>query len=657
MFESWNAYRPSFWARLCVLGYDTAAAGVALTLAVWYGAGQNSDWLAAVWRTNFALPTILLCTIASIVVAWTKQHRAVWRYTSITELSDLLRNASLTLLIFLPFLFFLSRGTELTRLSLVLTWVFMIGIMVTPRLIARIMFRRSVTNLSREAAASPKILSLVWGVGPRAQAFVTAIAKEPKSVYRVLGFMASGHEERGTWRAIATAHALPVYGGGPAELAIVLRQLRAENIIVRRLILTEPVSQEQLNSILEVAADFGLILGRFPDTHDGPSDAQNFTVLPVDVEDLILPKKQSLIGPAQMELLRGKRVLVTGAGGSIGAEIVRQAAACDPARLALMEKSEFALYTIDHELNETPRPPVHETILCDVRDRVAVERWFAAFRPEIVFHAAGLKHVPMIEAHPLEGILTNVDGTRNVADAAQKFGATVMVLVSSDKAVNPKSVMGATKRLAEAYCQALDLRTVAPGERQTRFVTVRFGNVLWSNGSVVSLFRRQIAAGGPLTVTHPDVTRYFMTIREAAQLILKAGTLAVRGRLAKGGIVVMDMGAQVRIANLARQMIRLAGRRPDIDVKIQYMGLRPGEKLEEELLHPDEERAQLPEAGLTLALPRAADLQLLRRNIDVLTGFARKGEVDGAIAALRHFVPEFEPGAQNPRLRSMTGDS
>jgi O-antigen biosynthesis protein WbqV len=611
----------------------------------------------SVWYPTFAIPTALLCVIASMAFAWFNQHRAVWRYTSLDELSALLKSASLTLLLFLPFLFFLSRGAELTRSSLVLTWMFLIGFLVTPRLIARLLFRRSVKNLSRDANTGAKILSLVYGVGPRAQGFVAAMAKDPQAVYRVLGFMAPDHSQRGSWRAVAEAHALPVYGGGPEELAIVVRQLRAENIVVRRVILTEPVSQDHLNAILEVAAEAGLILGRLPDDPGAVREGADTAVLPVEVEDLIVPRKRDLIGSDQRNFLKGKRVLITGAGGSIGAEIVRQVAACEPARLALLEKSEFALYTIDHELTDALRLPVHETILCDVRDRAAVERWFAIVRPEIVFHAAGLKHVPMIEAHPLEGILTNVEGTRAVADAAQRYGAQIMVLVSSDKAVNPTSVMGATKRLAEAYCQALDLRAAPAGERQTRFATVRFGNVLWSNGSVVSLFRRQLAAGGPLTVTHPDVSRYFMTIREAAQLILKASWIVASGSLVRGGIVVMEMGEQIRIAALARQMIRLGGRRPDVDVKIQYMGLRPGEKLNEELLHPEEERTPLGETGLHLACPRAADLHLLRRDIDALIAFARKGDTQGAIAALRHCVPEYEPAAPEQRGRTRTGDS
>ena len=263
-------------------------------------------------------------------------------------------------------------------------------------------------------------------------------------------------------------------------------------------------------------------------------------------------------------LIHGRRVLLTGAGGTIGAELARQIAAFSPGRLVLLDNSEFALYGIELELHERFPSLVCRSVARRYPRPAAMERVIAAEKPEIVFHAAALKHLPIVEPNPVEGVLTNVIGTRNVAEAARPFGAALVVMISTDKAVNPTSVMGATKRVAECFCQALDLyeaRRRAPVAAGTRYVTVRFGNVLGSTGSVVPLFQRQLAAGGPLTVTDPEVTRFFMTVREAVELVLQASALSPAAQAAetRGKIFVLDMGEPVKIVDLAHQMIRLAG--------------------------------------------------------------------------------------------------
>jgi O-antigen biosynthesis protein WbqV len=297
-------------------------------------------------------------------------------------------------------------------------------------------------------------------------------------------------------------------------------------------------------------------------------------------------------------------------------------------------------------------------VIADIRDEARIRAIADEVRPELVFHAAALKHVPMVEANPLEGILTNVAGTRHVADAARAAGARAMVLISTDKAVNPSSVMGASKRLAEMYCQALDIlaRRAGPASGSgasggMRCITVRFGNVLGSTGSVVPLFQRQLARGGPLTVTHPDMQRYFMTVREAVGLVLEASVVGVSGRAPPdGGIFVLDMGEPVKIVDLARQMIRLAGLRPDIDVEIRFTGLRPGEKLFEELFHGREPPTRTATAGLLMATPRTADPAIVARAIDELAATCRRGQLRAALSLLGRIVPEFlhnETGQQH----------
>ncbi|MGE0723813.1 MAG: UDP-N-acetylglucosamine 4,6-dehydratase family protein, partial [Alphaproteobacteria bacterium] len=341
------------------------------------------------------------------------------------------------------------------------------------------------------------------------------------------------------------------------------------------------------------------------------------------------------------------RVLVTGAGGTIGSELVRQIAAFGPARLALADASEFNLYSIDLEMAERHPDLPRAAILADVRDRVRVEAMVAAEAPQLVFHAAALKHVPMVELNPVEGVLTNAIGTRHVADACRAAGVEAMVLISTDKAVNPANVMGATKRLAESYCQALDL-VEHRRNGGTRFVTVRFGNVLGSTGSVVPLFQRQLAQGGPLTVTHPEMTRYFMTVREAVELVLQATTIGLDRESAAGEIHVLDMGAPVRIVDLARQMIRLAGLRPDLDVAIAFTGLRPGEKLTEELFHDAEALVPTTHPAIRRAAPRTVDAAFLARGIDEIAETARAGRGEATRALLHRLVTDYRPPAAAP---------
>jgi O-antigen biosynthesis protein WbqV len=319
-----------------------------------------------------------------------------------------------------------------------------------------------------------------------------------------------------------------------------------------------------------------------------------------------------------------------------------------PAEIMLLDSSEYALWQIDLEFSEAFPALRRTACLADVRDEGRIRAVFGAFRPALVFHAAALKHVPMVEANPLEGLLTNAHGTRVVADAARAAGAAVTVLISTDKAVNPTSLMGASKRLAEMYCQALDIAGRASGGM--RCVTVRFGNVLGSTGSVVPLFRRQLEHGGPLTVTHPDMQRYFMTVKEAVSLVLQACVAGMAAPddgwsgLNAGGIFVLDMGKPVRILDLARQMIVLAGLRPDRDIEIRFSGLRPGEKLFEELFHGHEPPVPTGHEGLLMAVPRTSEVESVGAAIAQIVRLSHAGDVDGARAAVRLLVPEFTAG-------------
>ena len=372
-------------------------------------------------------------------------------------------------------------------------------------------------------------------------------------------------------------------------------------------------------------------------------------VRPIAIEDVLGRPQQPLGRAAMTALVKGKLVLVTGAGWSIGSELVRQVAAIGPDELVLVDHSEFALYTIDREMAEHFPAIARRAIIADVRERTRIDQVFAHVKPELVFHAAALKHVPLVEDNPCEGILTNALGTRHVADACESAGVALMVMISTDKAVNPTNIMGATKRIAETYVQALDLRRSSDNTRQhaTRFVTVRFGNVLGSTGSVVPLFQRQLAEGGPLTVTHPDMTRYFMTIREAVELVLQASALGSNTLANDGKIFVLDMGEPMKIVDLARQMIRLAGLKPDTgnggDIEIQFTGTRPGEKLFEEVFHGAEAPIPTDAPGILLASPRTQDVAAVAKVLDRLEAAARAEDIATLKAAINVLVPEYAP--------------
>ena len=350
----------------------------------------------------------------------------------------------------------------------------------------------------------------------------------------------------------------------------------------------------------------------------------------IRIEDLLGRTPVKLDKAQIRNYLHGKRVLITGAGGSIGSELCRQVMWFSPEEMILVDNGEYNLYEIEREVREHIGTGAFSAFLGDVRDKVRMNYVFEKTRPQVVFHAAAYKHVPIVEKNPVEGTKSNVLGTKNVADLSVQYEVEKFVLVSTDKAVNPANVMGASKRVAEIYCQNLDARV------KTKFITTRFGNVLGSAGSVLPLFREQITRGGPVTVTHPDMTRYFMTIPEACQLILQAGALGDGGE-----IFVLDMGKPVNIAYLARQMIRLSGYEEGKDIEITFTGIRPGEKLNEELLHPSENLMETEHPKIMLASSRSMDWAEINRFIERLESACSIHDIERLRGILGEFVPEY----------------
>ncbi len=597
------------------MALDGALAAAAAPVARWI-ADPRGGLLHPLWFLAGGGITLLL---GGVPFRLSQQY---WRFSGLSDLVGVVGGSIASAALFA--LLLAATGFALPTITFpivhALTLMVLLG---TPRVAYRLYRGRPRSERGRGERL------LLVGAGDEADAFIRAAAADP--ALRVIGLVALAERQAGR-----RMHNLPILGS-IGEVEPILARLAAKGRGPDSLVVTEPDFLGQpLAALIATADQAGIAVRRAP-RPTALTAASRIELRPVAIEDLLNRPQVSLDHAGMRAFIEGRRVLVTGAGGSIGSELCRQLATLAPALLVLLDNSEYALWQIDLECSErtpgVPRTPV----IADVRDAARISAVMQAHRPHIVFHAAALKHVPMVESNPIEGLLTNAIGTRIVADAARAAGAEAMVLISTDKAVNPTSLMGASKRVAEIYCQALDTagRAENGDAGGLRCVTVRFGNVLGSTGSVVPLFRRQLERGGPLTVTHPDMQRYFMTVREAVSLVLQA---CVAGTLPAGGIFVLDMGAPVKILDLARQMIRLSGLG---HVAIEFSGLRPGEKLFEELFHGQEPPVPTGHAGLLMATPRTVDLAAAGRAIERIGRACRAGDVTAALALVADLVPEF----------------
>jgi FlaA1/EpsC-like NDP-sugar epimerase len=619
---------------------DGGLAAASVPLARWIAA-PAADPLTPLWAIPAGAATVLL---AGAPLRLSLQY---WRFLGLSDLLGVAGAAVLGAALFAALL--ALTGTALPSPAFpVVHALTLLALLGTPRVLYRQhQLRRHRTGPdARDATAT----LLLVGAPEDLDLLLRALAQDRRQSFPVAGLVAISSGQRG--RRIQGQTIL----GGIDDMAALLDRLAVEDRLPATIVIASPdLGGAALSRLIDQADRFGLSLRRAPRptalgpaglSHTGPG--RRLELRPVVIDDLLNRAQVPLDREGMARLIQGRRAIVTGAGGTIGSELARQVAAFGPETLILLDNGEYALWQIDTELAET-YPQVHrQALIADIRDEARVRAVFEAWRPELVFHAAALKHVPIVESNPLEGLLTNVAGTRHVADAGRAVGAQAMVLISTDKAVNPTSVMGASKRLAEMYCQALDISARTTGHGM-RCITVRFGNVLGSTGSVVPLFQRQLERGGPLTVTHPDMQRYFMTVREAVGLVLQASVIGVGGAelpgAEQGGIFVLDMGPPVKIVDLARQMIRLAGLRPDGDVEIRFTGLRPGEKLHEELFHGQEPPVPTGHAGLLMAAPRTADPAIVGRAIEEIAAACRGGQPRLALTLLGRLVPEFDHNA------------
>jgi len=628
-----STFTPRMWLILAHDLLATAAAVVASFFIRFEEAGIIDRWRLLV----ILLPAFVV--YSGLVYVFSGLYKAKWRFTSLPDLFNIVRAATVLAVTLLALDYVLLApnvyGTFFFgKITIVLYWLLQIAFLSGPRIAYRY-FRYSRTLRHAKAGDSTPIL--VIGRTADADVLLRAIESGAVMKSRPVGILSPSLADRG--QAIRGISVL----GDPDDIERVIADLGTRGTNVARLVLMPSAlaPEARPETILMRARRLGLATSRLPSLDDG---GEALRLAPVNVEDLLLRPRVKIDYRRLEGFVRNKSIIVTGGGGSIGAEICDRIATFGARRVLVIENSEPHLHAVLEMLAAKQAAAKIEGRLADVRDRTRIFRLMNAFRPDIVFHAAALKHVPLLEQEWEEGVKTNVFGSVNVADAAVAAGAGAMVVISTDKAIEPVSVLGASKRFAEMYCQALDNDFARRGDghkQPMRLIAVRFGNVLASNGSVVPKFKAQIEAGGPLTVTHPEMVRYFMTIREACDLVVTAASHAVEAGQVGVAVYVLNMGQPVKIVDLAERMIRLSGLEPGRDIDITFTGIRPGERLQEILFAREEPTVPIGIEGIVAAKPVSPSLEAMRGWLAALEQGLAREDRSVIFSVLHDAVPDF----------------
>ena len=633
MMARLSNFTPRMWLILAHDLVATAAAVVASFFIRFEEVGFTERWRLLV----ILLPCFVV--YSGLVYVFSDLYKAKWRFTSLPDLFNIVRAATVlaVTLLALDYVFVAPNvyGTFFFgKITIVLYWLLQIAFLSGPRIAYRY-FR--YTRTLRHAKAGDSTPTLVVGRTADADVLLRAIESGAAMKIRIVGILSPSGADHG--QAIRGISVL----GDPDDIESVIVDLGKRGTNVTRVVLTPSAlaPEAKPETILMRARRLGLATSRLPSFEEGGEALQ---LAPVNVEDLLLRPRVKIDYGRLEAFVRNKAIIVTGGGGSIGAEICDRIVTFGAGRVLMIENSEPALHAVLEMLATKQSRAKIEGRLADVRDRARIFRLMNDFRPDIVFHAAALKHVPLLEQEWQEAVKTNVFGSVNVADAAVAAGATAMVVISTDKAIEPVSVLGASKRLAEMYCQALDNNFARRGdgrERAMRLIAVRFGNVLASNGSVVPKFKAQIEAGGPLTVTHPEMVRYFMTIREACDLVVTAASHALEAGQPSVAVYVLNMGQPVKIVDLAERMIRLSGLEPGRDIDITFTGIRPGERLQEILFAREEPTAPIGIEGIVAAKPVSPSLEAMRGWLAALEQGLAREDRSVIFSVLHDAVPDF----------------
>jgi len=564
-------------------------------------------------------------------------YRGMWRFTGVNDLLGIIKAVSMSTLLIVVWIVLAYRYQNVPRSIAFIDWCFNILLISGIRLAIRLFFQKYVpTNpilslmpingIGEKTRMRQNKKLIIVGAGNCGEKILREIQDNPQLAYTVVGFLDDNPGKIG--RRI---HGVPVRGI-IGDMEFITEKTSADELLIA----IPSATAAEMRRIVSLCKQSGIRYKTVPGYGELIGGRVTMkTVREVAYRDLIGRETAKLDERLIEGALKGRRVLVTGAGGSIGSELCRQICRFDPEKLILFERAESPLYEIDLELKSSFRHIEIVPVLGDIQQKDYVRKVFDRLEPQTVFHAAAYKHVPMLEGQPWKALENNILGTLNMVDVANEFKLERFVLVSSDKAVRPANVMGASKRVAEM----ITLNRNYCSSTQTRFMAVRFGNVVGSVGSVVPLFKKQIEAGGPVTVTHPEITRFFMTIREASQLILQAGAMGQGGE-----IFILDMGTPVKIVDMARDLIRLSGFEPDVDIKIEFIGLRPGEKLYEELITESEDIMETRHPKILVLKGGSCDINLLNGQVHELAAAAAAQDVDFIKSKLIEIVPDYVPG-------------
>ena len=599
------------WAALL---HDMVWIPIALLLAYWirFNLGMIPQYY---WQGIYHL--LIAAIIVQTISYWYfGLYRGIWRFASIPDILQITKAVALGASVTFLFVFIVYRLQAVPRSILILYPLFLFLGLSGPRLCYRWIKDH---HLYLRQPQGKRVL--IVGAGQAGEMLVRDMLRTNE--YLPIGFVDDSSQKIGR-----DIHGVRVHDS-VKNIENVLNSYEVELVII----CIRNISAGVMRNILRTCSNNNVQCQTIPSLTEVNDDNIDISRLRnIKLEDLLGRETIKLDEQSLRIFIEGECVLVTGAGGSIGSELCRQTLRHHPKKLILLEQNEFNLYTITNNLESDEKISTTEIIpvLSDIRDSKAIEEIFMHYRPSIVLHAAAYKHVPIIEENIIEGVKTNIFGTKMLAEQATKYKVEKFVMVSTDKAVNPTSMMGATKRTAEVFCQVLNSQTT------TQFITTRFGNVVDSTGSVVPLFREQIKKGGPVTVTHKDISRYFMSIPEAVSLILQAASMGEGGE-----IFVLDMGKPVKIYDLARQMIRLSGYDPDHDIKIEFIGLRPGEKLYEELFHASEDYTGTKHPKILLAESRKIDWDVFSHQLDNVSHACEQRNEAKVIASLKSIIPEY----------------
>ena len=620
-----NIHNLSYLPRWIIVMMDVVVLMIAFFFTYLIFRGTGLDYII----TPHSVVFIATLFLVNVFFFWLfRTYSGIIRHSSYIDAVKLLFSQMAVLIVFLVlnFAFEVLFGQKaFLNTALFINMVLSFCGLFLYRVIVKQTFERyfsetSDVNLSR---------TIIYGTDANAISVAKALKLETPARFKIVGFV-DKNNQNSSKRMLD----LPIFIQ-KKKLPILMRSIGAEGVVIA----DKSLSKEERLVIVDQCLEFNYRVYMVPLITDWENQKEiSQKVKNLQIEDLLERKPIVLDNKSISKQLKDKTLLITGAAGSIGSEIVRQVLLFNPKTVLVLDQAETPLHHLFLELNENVFKSKIITIVADVRNKESMNTIFKQYGPQVVFHAAAYKHVPLMEENPSQAILTNIVGTKNLADLSCAYQVKKFVMVSTDKAVNPSNVMGASKRIAEKYVQSLQLKSQKENKiKATKFITTRFGNVLGSNGSVVPLFTKQIASGGPVTITHPDIIRYFMTIPEACQLVLEAGAMGNGGE-----IYIFDMGKPVKIIDLARKMIKLAGFIPDKDIMIKVVGLRPGEKLYEELLNDTSKTIPTHHNKIMIAEEIQDEYETLHADIDALIQIANFFENEAMVAKMKEIVPEFK---------------